>query len=80
MAVALEQRALDMVLDLLDIPAEWFKGRSVTTGATASNIMGLGMPSLLSFLTRTDFRMISSVWTRRPSPTITTPARWVHYR
>lgn len=42
MAVALEQRALDMVLDLLDIPADWFKGRSVTTGATASNIMGLG--------------------------------------
>lgn len=42
MAVALEQKALDMVLDLLHIPPETFQGRSVTTGATASNIMGLG--------------------------------------
>lgn len=42
MAVALEQKALDMVLDLLRIPVETFQGRSVTTGATASNIMGLG--------------------------------------
>jgi glutamate/tyrosine decarboxylase-like PLP-dependent enzyme len=42
MAVALEQKALDMVLELLDIPSDWFKGRTVTTGATASNIMGLG--------------------------------------
>jgi hypothetical protein len=37
-----------MVLDLLDIPREAFAGRSVTTGATASNIMGLGTsPSFL---------------------------------
>lgn len=42
MTVALEQRALDMVLDLLSIPRETFQGRTVTTGATASNIMGLG--------------------------------------
>ncbi|KAJ9114704.1 hypothetical protein QFC22_005580 [Naganishia vaughanmartiniae] len=41
MAVALEQKALDMVLDLLHIPVDMFQGRSVTTGATASNIMGL---------------------------------------
>lgn len=52
MAIALEQRALDMVLDLLDIPRQTFQGRTVTTGATASNIMGLGKrspsPSFLS--------------------------------
>lgn len=42
MAVALEQKALDMVLELLGIPVNTFQGRSVTTGATASNIMGLG--------------------------------------
>ncbi|KAJ9111457.1 hypothetical protein QFC19_001226 [Naganishia cerealis] len=41
MAVAVEQKALDMVLDLLGIPVHRFQGRSVTTGATASNIMGL---------------------------------------
>lgn len=34
-----------MVLDLLDVPREAFAGRSVTTGATASNIMGFGTSS-----------------------------------
>jgi hypothetical protein len=32
-----------MILDLLSVPRELFKGRSLTTGATASNILGLGM-------------------------------------
>ena len=40
-ATTLEDRALQMLLELLDFnPAEW-KGRTFTTGATASNILGL---------------------------------------
>lgn len=40
-STALEHRTLDMVLDLLSIPRKTFPGRSLTTGATASNILGL---------------------------------------
>ena len=43
MSTALEFRTLEMILDLLNLPRELFKGRSLTTGATASNILGLGM-------------------------------------
>jgi hypothetical protein len=48
-ATAVEQRTLEMVLDLLDIPRDTFHGRTITTGATSSNILGLGgsIPSLL---------------------------------
>lgn len=38
-----EKLALDLVLDLLDIPNDTFPGRTVTTGATASNVMGLAL-------------------------------------
>ncbi|BEI81716.1 hypothetical protein CcaverHIS002_0208760 [Cutaneotrichosporon cavernicola] len=40
-ATAVEARALEMVLDLLEIPRETYAGRTVTTGATASNVLGL---------------------------------------
>ncbi|GMK55080.1 hypothetical protein CspeluHIS016_0201360 [Cutaneotrichosporon spelunceum] len=40
-ATAVEARALEMVLDLLEIPRDTYAGRTVTTGATASNILGL---------------------------------------
>jgi hypothetical protein len=42
-STSLEYRTLEMILDLLSVPRESFKGRSLTTGATASNILGLGM-------------------------------------
>ena len=41
-ATAVEARALEMVLDLLNIPREAYQGRTITTGATASNVLGLG--------------------------------------
>lgn len=39
-AVRTEQKALEMVLDLLGL--EGFEGRTITTGATASNVLGMG--------------------------------------
>jgi glutamate/tyrosine decarboxylase-like PLP-dependent enzyme len=42
-STALEYRTLEMILDLLSVSRESFKGRSLTTGATASNILGVGM-------------------------------------
>lgn len=41
-STAVEARTLEMVLDLLNIPRENFLGRTITTGATASNVLGLG--------------------------------------
>ena len=38
----LEARTLELILDLLSIPRDVFHGRSLTTGATASNILALG--------------------------------------
>ncbi|KAG7562513.1 hypothetical protein FFLO_02092 [Filobasidium floriforme] len=48
--LALEDRTCDLVLDLLGIPPDTFRGRTITTGATASNIVGLACArdSLLS--------------------------------
>ncbi|KAI9282979.1 pyridoxal phosphate-dependent transferase [Umbelopsis sp. AD052] len=40
-AVTIEQLALDMVLDLCHIPREAYPGKLLTTGATASNTMGM---------------------------------------
>ncbi|WWC87204.1 uncharacterized protein L201_002090 [Kwoniella dendrophila CBS 6074] len=40
-STAVEQRALELVLDLLDIPRSSFMGRTITTGATACNTLGL---------------------------------------
>ncbi|WWD07967.1 hypothetical protein V865_006077 [Kwoniella europaea PYCC6329] len=40
-STAIEQRALELVLDLLDVKRSTFLGRTITTGATASNILGL---------------------------------------
>jgi hypothetical protein len=42
-ATAIEARTLDMVLDLLELPDNHFLGRTITTGATASNVLGLGL-------------------------------------
>lgn len=39
---ALEVHTLELLLDLLAIPRDAFRGRTLTTGATASNILGLG--------------------------------------
>lgn len=41
-STAIEARTLEMILDLLEIPREAYGGRTITTGATASNILGLG--------------------------------------
>lgn len=41
-STAIEQRTLELLLDLLDIPRSTFMGRTFTTGATASNMLGLG--------------------------------------
>ncbi|KAG9100247.1 hypothetical protein FS749_015885 [Ceratobasidium sp. UAMH 11750] len=38
---ALEDRTLEMLLDLLDLPRERFTVRTLTSGATASNVLGL---------------------------------------
>ncbi|KAG8749006.1 hypothetical protein FRC12_013671 [Ceratobasidium sp. 428] len=38
---ALEDRTLEMVLDLLELPRERFTVRTLTSGATASNVVGL---------------------------------------
>lgn len=40
-ATAVEAKALEMVLDLLNIPRESFAGRTITTGATGSNVLGM---------------------------------------
>jgi glutamate/tyrosine decarboxylase-like PLP-dependent enzyme len=40
-AVTIEQLALDMVLDLGRIPRESYPGKVLTTGATASNLVGV---------------------------------------
>jgi glutamate/tyrosine decarboxylase-like PLP-dependent enzyme len=41
-STAIEQRTLKLLLDLIDIPRSTFTGRTFTTGATASNMLGLG--------------------------------------
>jgi glutamate/tyrosine decarboxylase-like PLP-dependent enzyme len=43
-STAVEARTLELVLDLLNIPRENYLGRTITTGATASNVLGLGKP------------------------------------
>lgn len=43
-STAIESRTLELVLDLVDIPRERYLGRTITTGATASNVLGLGKP------------------------------------
>ncbi|WVQ97794.1 hypothetical protein IAU59_004908 [Kwoniella sp. CBS 9459] len=40
-STAIEQRALELVLDLLEIERGVFMGRSITTGATSANVLGL---------------------------------------
>ncbi|KAF8321976.1 pyridoxal phosphate-dependent transferase [Cantharellus anzutake] len=40
-STVVEARCLEMLLDLLELPKEAFPGRTITTGATASNIIGL---------------------------------------
>jgi len=46
----IESRALEFVLDLFRIPRAKFPARVLTTGATASNVMGMGMFILFPFL------------------------------
>jgi glutamate/tyrosine decarboxylase-like PLP-dependent enzyme len=44
-STAIESRTLELVLDLLDISRGKYTGRTITTGATASNVLGLGESS-----------------------------------
>ncbi|KAF8585064.1 PLP-dependent transferase [Ramaria rubella] len=39
----IENRALEFVLDLLDLPRDRFLARTLTSGATASNVLGLAL-------------------------------------
>lgn len=48
-ATAIESRTLEMVLDLLDIPRDRYEGRTITTGATSSNVLGLGQSTHLRY-------------------------------
>lgn len=41
-STAVEARTLELVLGLLDMPRDTYQGRTITTGATASNVLGLG--------------------------------------
>lgn len=41
-ATAVEVRVLELVLDLMDVERDRYLGRTITTGATASNILGMG--------------------------------------
>lgn len=45
-STAIEARTLELVLDLLEIPRENYPGRTITTGATASNVLGMGRSTL----------------------------------
>lgn len=42
-STALEAKTLEMVLDLLGIENKVFEGRTLTTGATASNVLGMAV-------------------------------------
>lgn len=54
-ATAIESRTLEMVSDLLDVPRDRYEGRTITTGATSSNVLGLGEPiSSISYVTNLD--------------------------
>lgn len=46
-ATAIESRTLEMVLDLLDIPRDRYEGRTITSGATSSNVLGLGQSAIV---------------------------------
>jgi len=41
-STAIESRTLELVLDLVDIQRDRYMGRTITTGATSSNVLGLG--------------------------------------
>jgi glutamate/tyrosine decarboxylase-like PLP-dependent enzyme len=41
LATSLEARALELTLELLNLPKDVFRGRTLTTGATAANVCGL---------------------------------------
>jgi hypothetical protein len=53
-ATAIESRTLELVLDLVDIPRERYLGRTITTGATASNVLGLGQSFYMHLIFHTD--------------------------
>ena len=42
-SVAIEALTLDYLLDLLSLPKETFTSNTITTGATASNLLGLAL-------------------------------------
>lgn len=63
-AVRTEARALQLVLELLGL--EGFEGRTITTGATASNVLGMGesaslLPSASSCLPGRGSELVSCV-------------------
>jgi hypothetical protein len=42
---AIEHRALLMLLELFDLSPDVFRGRTLTSGSTAANVLGLGTTS-----------------------------------
>lgn len=49
-ATAIEARVLELVLDLMGVERAKFGGRTITTGATASNVLGMGQSTRCSSL------------------------------
>lgn len=49
-----------MVLDLLDLPSSSFPVRTITTGATGSNVLGLGSLPVLHILIWPDLSLVPS--------------------
>ena len=41
-STAVEARSLELVLDLIGVPRDNYTGRTITTGATSANVLGLG--------------------------------------
>ena len=60
LATSLEARALDLTLELLNLPKDVFRGRTLTTGATAANICGLACARDALFLRGT--RTVPEGW------------------
>lgn len=69
-STAVEARVLELVLDLMSVPREKFQGRTITTGATASNVLGLGE----SFAGFKRTMLICSVRPGTPVRQLVTPA------
>jgi hypothetical protein len=69
-STAVEARSLEMVLDLLEVPRENYPGRTITTGATASNVLGMGTYGLpVQYDSRADPQLVLETISTRDRPT-----------